>query len=315
MLPLFSREQNDRQRLSDNKNTRRHHRLHRSRGHRRLVRQLARVLGSGTRQYQPGASRVVGHTGNDWTPLPFDAAQSGDDVYIRAAEIDPVPGYKPLTTYGWGSFELVIEDVYALNERLLKGPFQIIGPPQSIGPDYPTIHAMQVVGPSQEVLYLTCDIGDPAKSLLPRAGAAVGRDFIMVLSGLADVSIAHDFYVEKFHMEPGEPRQTAVGIIADALGLPEGEGLWMTFIPFRHAANFLEIDGYPSPAAKPRPVNEGQLPPGCALASFGVEALSDIDVEWLGPAAVEASMNYAGKPSAALRGPAGEIIELIEESS
>jgi catechol 2,3-dioxygenase-like lactoylglutathione lyase family enzyme len=240
--------------------------------------------------------------------------ESGDDVYIRAAEIDPVPGYRPLTTYGWGSFEVVIEDVYALNEQLLKGPFEIIGPPQSIGPDYPTIHAMQVVGPSQECLYLTCDIGDPAESLLPPAGAAVGRDFIMVLSGLADVSIAHDFYVEKFQMTPGAPRQTSVGIITNALGLPEGEGIWMTFIPFRQPANFLEIDGYPSPAAKTRPVNDGQLPPGCAMASFGVKSLSNFDLEWLGPAAAEQSLNYAGKPSAALKGPAGEIIELIEES-
>lgn len=239
--------------------------------------------------------------------------ESGDDVYIRAVQIDPMPRYKPLTTYGWGSFEIVIEDVYALNERLLKSPFEIIGPPQSIGPDYPTIHAMQVVGPSKEVLYLTCDIGDPAESLLPPAGAAVGRDFIMVLSGLADVSIAHDFYVETFHMTPGEPRQTSVSIIANALGLPEGEGIWMTFIPFREPANFLEIDGYPSPA-KQRPVNEGSLPPGCAMASFGVEDLSSFDVSWLGPAATEQSLNYSGQPSAALKGPAGEIIELIQES-
>ena len=240
--------------------------------------------------------------------------ESGDDVYIRAAEIDPVPGYKPLTTYGWGSFEIVVENAYDLNERLLKGPFEIIGPPQNIGPEYPTIHAMQVVGPSNEVLYLTCDIGDPEKSLLPPPGAAVGRDFIMVLSGLADVSIAHDFYVETFRMTPGGMRQTSVGIIANALGLPEGDNIWMSFIPFRQPANFLEIDGYPSPAAKPRPVNAGQLPPGCAMASFGVESLKHVDVEWLGPHATEQSIQYQGGPSGALRGAAGEIIELIEET-
>ena len=42
------------------------------------------------------------------------APASGTDVYIRAVEADPVPGYKAMTTFGWNSVEIIIDDVLSL---------------------------------------------------------------------------------------------------------------------------------------------------------------------------------------------------------
>ena len=99
--------------------------------------------------------------------------ESGADVYIRAVETDGVDGYSAMTTYGWNSFEIIIEDVYKLNERLVDGPFEIIGGPEPIFPES-TIHAMQVIGPSEEVLYLTMETEARASSRIVRVLAPKG---------------------------------------------------------------------------------------------------------------------------------------------
>jgi hypothetical protein len=247
------------------------------------------------------------------TGKPFIVMQpeSGADVFIRAVQNDALPGYKPLTTFGWNAWEIIIEDVYALNERLRQSPFEIIGPPASIGSDYPTIHAMQVIGPARECLYLTCETGPKAESLLPDAGSFVGRNFIFVMSGPGTTGI-HDFYTSHFDIEPQPERATQIAIIARANGLPEDRPMHMTFVALAQAGNFLEIDGYPE-CATPRPRNPGQLPPGNAIGSFSVRSLDDLDLEFIAPPVRDESIAYGGCRSACFIGPAGEITELVEE--
>ncbi len=260
-----------------------------------------------------GASLAVSWGATDVAGRPFIVMQpeSGVDVFIRAVEIDEVPGYKGLTTFGWSAFEVIVDDVHGLHEKLKKSPFKIIGPAQSIGADFPTIHAMQVVGPGQEVLYLTCETGDKATSLLPDAGAAVGRNFIMVICG-PDIWAIHDFYTDKFDMQKGEARKTSVPLITNALGLPEGHPMFMTFVPFKEPGNFMEIDGFPEPATT-RPRLDGQLPPGNAITSFSVNSLDDLDIDFIAAPTEDESLVYRGRRTASFVGPVGEIAELIEE--
>jgi hypothetical protein len=252
-----------------------------------------------------------GATGVAGNPYILMRPESGADVYIRAVQSEAVPGYQPLTTFGWNAWEIVIEDVYKLNERLVNSPFKIIGPPASIGMDYPTIHAMQVIGPAQEVLYLTCDTGPKEESLLPDPGSFVGRNFIFVMAGPGTAGI-HDFYTARFDIEPQEERDAQVGIIAKANGLPEDHPMKMAFVALAEEANFLEIDGYPEPAT-PRPQVAGQLPPGNAIGSFSVKSLDDLDVEFITEPVRDASLAYGGCRSATFIGPVGEITELVEE--
>ncbi len=237
--------------------------------------------------------------------------ESGADVFIRAAQVDDVPGYRAMTTTGWNSFEIVVEDAYGLNDKLKASPFDIVGSVQSIGGNSPSIHAMQVIGPSQEVLYLTMETGDMATSPLPPAGSFVDRVFIVILAGPDTVAI-HDFYLNKLGMASAGGADFEIPIIARAQGLPETHQFELKLVAAAEPSNLIEIDKY-SDLIGPRPRADGQLPPGNAMVSFSVNELSPIDVDWFSAPLNDSSMAYGGNLSAALSGPAGEITELIQE--
>lgn len=264
--------------------------------------------------------RITADLAGSWgTPNMVDRAyflmqpESGTDVFIRAVETDEIDGYRAMTTFGWNSFEIIVQDVYALNDRLLKSPFEIIGGPEALSSES-TIHAMQVIGPSEEVLYLTQET-DPNATLLPKPDSFVDRPFIMVLA-CPDVDAIVDFYGSKFGVfgrgRSGEGM--AIGIINRAQGLPEDHKFHMGFMRFADHGHYIEIDGYPN-SATPRPRAEGQLPPGNAMCSFNVDNLDELDVNFVSSPVRNESRAYGNNRSATLIGPAGELTELIEAPS
>ena len=238
--------------------------------------------------------------------------ESGTDVFLRLVEIDAVAGYKPMTTLGWNAFEIIIDDVYKLNDRLLKSPFKIIGEPESLGGDLDFIHAMQVQGPADDILYLTCDRVRAPDTLLPPPGAFVGRPFIAILAGNG-VETTQKYYSEKFHMKRGEDMQTALGVVANAQGQPNGYTFDMGFMALAEMGNFVEFDGYGDSYGK-RPQADGQLPPGCSTVSFSVDSLDAFDLDFVGDDITTGSMAYGGGRTRTARGPVGELIELIEQA-
>ena len=238
--------------------------------------------------------------------------ESGDDVFLRVCEIDSVPGYKPMNTLGWNAFEIIIDDVYALNEKLVNSPFKIIGEPASLGGDLDFIHAMQVEGPAGDVLYLTCDRVRAADTLLPPPGAFVGRPFIVILAGNG-VEKTQRYYSETFAMKREADMQTSIGVVASAQGLPTDHVFDMGFMALAQTGNFIEYDGY-ADSFGPRPQTEGQLPPGCSTVSITVENLDALDLDYVSDAISDPSMAYGGGRLRMARGPVGELLELIEES-
>lgn len=236
--------------------------------------------------------------------------ESGADVFIRVVEIDEVSGYKPMTTLGWNSFELIIDDVYKLNEKLVNSPFKIIGAPASLGGDLDFIHAMQVEGPAGDVLYLTCDRVRAPDTLLPPPGAFVGRPFIVILAGKG-VETTQAYYSEKFLMKREEDMRTAIGVVADAQGLPKDHIYDMGFMALADTGNFIEYDGY-SDTYGERARHDGQLPPGCSTVSFSVDSIDALDLDYVGDAVSGPGMAYSGGRTRTARGPVGELIELIE---
>ncbi len=236
--------------------------------------------------------------------------ESGTDVFIRAVEIDEVPDYKPMTTLGWNSFELIIDDVYKLNERLLKSPFKIIGEPSPLDGELNFIHAMQVLGPAGDVLYLTCDTTREPDSLLPLPGSFVDRPFIVILAGNG-VDTTQSFYCEKFLMKREEDMTSPIGVIADAQGLPKDHVFDMGFMFLGQDGNFIEYDGY-GPEYGARPCHDGQLPPGCSTVSFSVDSIDAMDLDWVDNAIDGPGIAYGGGRTRTARGPVGELIELIE---
>ena len=232
--------------------------------------------------------------------------ESGADVFIRLVEIDPVPAYKPLLGYGWNAIEITVQDSDALQKSFAGSDVRIIGEVHPIGPNSP-IRAMQVLGPGGEVVYLTSHTGDRAKSNHPEISSFVDRPFIMVLAG-PDLNAIKTFYRDKFELGDQGDLSLPVNVLNSALGLPANTMFKLSVLVMAERGNKLELDEVPAPAG-PRPRNPGQLPPGVAITSFSVASLANIDAPFITPP----SVLYAKSRAASFVGPAGELVELIED--
>ncbi len=248
-----------------------------------------------------GAPKVAGR------PFVMMSSAGTPDVYIRAVQIDAVPGYKAMTTHGWNSIEIIVEDPDKVFEKLSKSPFKHVGGPKNLNPPYDSIRATQFVGPAEETLYFTAEKGDISKSPLPAAKSFIDRPFIMVLAG-PDAGVLNQFYMDTFLLRGGAPYPTTIDIIAKAQGLPADQKFMLGLVRMAEKGNNMEIDGYPA-SAKARPKAEGQLPPGVSMTSFNVNSLDGLKVKFIQPPA----KLYGEKRSATFIGPAGELTELIEE--
>lgn len=240
---------------------------------------------------------------------PFINLQSAakDDVYIRAVEVDPIPGYKAMTTWGWNAIEIIVDDVDALHAELLKSEFTHLAGPANLMGGTSSIRASQYKGPAEEVIYLTCETGDREASTLPLPRGFVDRPFIMVLAGI-DLDAMEKFYGDTFNMHEGKYRFTSTGgLISQMQGRPADMVYNLGLVRCRERGNNIELDEYPTDT-KPRVPADGQLPQGVAMTSFECDNLDEIDVTFITDPIIE----YGGKRVATFIGPTGELTELIE---
>jgi len=239
--------------------------------------------------------------------------ESGESTYLRFVEGGAMPDYKPLTTIGWNAAEFIVEDVLALNDRLQASPFQIIGPPEPLKlGDTEMIVAMQVLGPSDEVLYLT-QIKSPVPGFdLPKACSFVGRVFITVVGGPS-----HDpmlgFFNKAFGLPPGPTMSGVVGVLNRALRMPADHQTSLTTVLLADQC-VIEIDALPTKAVK-RARRDGHLPPAVAMTSFAHDDLDAIGAPFLAPPQSHEGPPYFGARTATLIGGVGELIEIIESGS
>ncbi|QIG78849.1 VOC family protein [Stakelama tenebrarum] len=241
------------------------------------------------------------------------APEGETDVFARLVETPAPPGYRPLTTFGWNAFEIIVDDVHTLAEKLTDSPFEIIGPPRPLQ-FMPSIVAMQVRGPANECLYFTMESGDRESSILPPPAGFVGRTFIVVVAGRNFDALLR-WYVDKFELRERPVRQSKVAVIQAAQGLSPDQTVELSAIGMRQRGNLVELDAYPTgpgfPAAE-RPVIAGHLPPGNAVATFEVESIDPFAAEAIRSPGTRDEAVYRGRRSCVLRGPAGELVELIE---
>jgi hypothetical protein len=238
------------------------------------------------------------------------SADSHPDVFVRAVRVPAVGGYRPLTTHGWGSLEIVVEDTDATFARFRGSPFKVIGEPANLK-GYPSIRAFQVEGRSGEVLYLTSETGDRSRSPLPPPGGPIGRIFIMVMGG-PDIRAMVDWYATSFGLASGPIRGTPIGVVQRAQGLAADVETPITTMRLAQQGNLFELDGY-SAAATVRPRAVGDLPPGVALTSVSVRSLDALKVTFITPPATHGGLAYGGLRAATARGAAGELLEIVEE--
>lgn len=238
---------------------------------------------------------------------------SNAPYYLRFVQSDAIEGYVPMQTFGWNAAELLVKDPDELARqfRSSNSIFQIVGEPRQLSATSP-IRAMQVIGPANEVLYLTRlppagpEQGGPVRR---PAETFVDRTFIVILSG-PDMSALRNFWQTVFALSVSEPIMARMTVLNKAMGLDIDTTHPLAIT--RLTEDFsIELDQYPSQAT-PRPVRDGELPPALAIVSVEVDSLSDYEDRFLAdPITIQASP-YNGRRVVFIKGASDEIIELIE---
>ena len=236
------------------------------------------------------------------SPYLLMQADSEHEVYLRFIQSAEVQDYAPMVTHGWNATELLVLDPDAMADQLADSAFEIIGPPKDLwsAPDAP--RAMQVLGPGNEVVYLT-------RNNQFETTAAVDRVFIMVLAG-PSMQAFSDFYGTTLGVPVGEATPFQISVVSNAQQLPP-ETTYPLAIATISPEYLIELDEYPAEIPL-RPLVAGEIPPGVSMVSFAVEDLDAIDVDYRsGPRDIDA-FPYNGRRTAVTVGPAGEWLEFIE---
>ncbi len=235
---------------------------------------------------------------------------SGARCSIRLVE-QPVPAdFVPTTTYGWAAYEVTVHDVFGWPDRITGSGFDIVGPPKEIA-GLPYFVAMQVHGRGREMLYFNETRSNTPASDLPVARSPMDHIFIVILA-TPDREATVAWYRDRLKLDQGDTYTIEYSMINNAFGLPAGSTSSLTMVQ-NGRMPIVEIDDYP-PQATPRRADPGCLPPGNALVTLAVDNLDALDVRFLSPPIRLAGALYDGCRAATVRGPAGELLELVELS-
>lgn len=240
--------------------------------------------------------------------------ESKAPFYLRFVQVDSVDGYGPMKTFGWNATEILVQDPDGLAKQFRENqaPFEIVGEPRPLSATS-NIRAMQVVGPVDEVLYLTRIPPRPADDS-PAAGLTsattyVDRPFIVILGG-PDMEAMRTFYRDRFGFHVSEPSMARMTVLNKANGfdIERTHPLAMARVSPQLG---IELDGYPETSTT-RPQRYGELPPAQAMLSFEVDSFDNFANILLAPPQTISVMPYEGRSVAVVRGVAGELIELIK---
>lgn len=235
---------------------------------------------------------------------------SGEHCFLRLVEQPAVPGYRPVSSFGWNAYELSVQDVFGWPARLGQSSFTVVGEPREI-PGLPYFVAMQMVGRGGEMIYLNEVRCDTPTSDLHRAASPVDRIFICILA-TPDLGGTVAWYRDGLGLDEGGAYEIPYSMINRSFGLPEATLHRLAMVQ-KGRMPIVEVDAYPE-AATARTVPEGLLPPGNALVTLAVRDLDALGLEWLGPPARREGPVYAGARAGVVRGPAGELLELVERA-
>lgn len=260
-------------------------------------------------ELDPGLAAGWGCPGNGGSAYAVLRPGSNAPCWFRLVEQPCHPGFRPTRTYGWAAFETTVEDVWRWPDALPADLFTVVGPPKRLANIEPAFIPMQVLGPGREMIYLNQVLGDLPGTDLPRAAAPVDRIFIVVLA-TPDREESLAWYCDGLGLERGSDYTIPYSMINMAFDLPEET---LTTITMVQAGRLpvVEVDDYPA-SAGPRPTHPGFLPPGNAMVTLAVRDLDACRVEWITAPAARAGALYEGRRAGTARGPAGELVELVE---
>lgn len=233
---------------------------------------------------------------------------SGAPCFLRLIE-QPVPAdFRPTRTFGWAAYEFSVQDVYGWPDRLAGSGFDIVGPPKEIE-GLPYFIPMQVTGRGREMLYLNEVRENTPSSDLPKAASPVDKIFICILA-TPDLAGTVAWYKQMLALDEGGTYTIEYTMLNKAFALPDGTQHTLTMVQAGRTP-IAEVDAYPA-AAMPRTHAPGTLPPGNALVTLAVDSLDRPGLDWMASPVVRDGPLYGGHRVGTLRGPAGELLELVE---
>ena len=232
----------------------------------------------------------------------FMSPESSNDFFFRFIEQDVDEGYVPFGTYGWNAAELIVKDVDRSAEKLIGSPFEVIGEPADLS-FTDQIRAMQIMGPSREVIYLTQFKSKLDEFDSPSPRCDIDQTFIVILAG-ENLDDMQTFLNERLYIKKAEPMQSRIRAISKVFDLPEDTKYKSAALAIGDQS-LIELDEMPSKAG-PRAVRPGYLPSGISIVSFIAYDSSLIDKTY------DSNIPSFEKARAStIKGSSGELIEII----
>lgn len=239
------------------------------------------------------------------SPVHVLAAANGH-AWLRIVEDKQCQPTKPLKTHGWMALEVNVANVDVIRKEIDTTVFKVIGEPAYLQIS-DAIKAMQVIGPCDEVSYIT-QIDKPVPPFgLPMTTARTGSLFIPVLcTPNRDASLA--FY-ESLNQVTGLKFNTKVTVLNNAWGHDIEHQYPVATIQLGGQCLF-EIDQVPQ--AQSAVTNSGSLPSGIAMVTCMVDDLAFAAKQLALPVCEIHNAYYPTAKAILAKGPAGELIELVE---
>jgi len=190
--------------------------------------------------------------------------ENSDDFAFRFIKQEIQGEYIPFKSGGWNAAELIVRNVDEMAIKLGNSDFEIIGAPADLSFTN-QIRAMQVIGPSAEILYLT-----EFKSKLPEFDSPIARcdvdqTFIVILAG-SSMDQMQEFYCDSFNLERAVVMDSRIRAISRVFGNPEDTKYKSAAIPIKDQC-LIEIDELPDGSAI-RSSEPSYLLPGVSIVSF-----------------------------------------------
>lgn len=264
-----------------------------------------RTVAAGT--VSPGLARswsASAETGSDWVLL---QPEGGDAVNVRFLRTDSAAGYAAMRNEGWSAIELLVQNADRMAAELPASGFQVAAGPAYLSASK-TVRALQATGPSGELVYLS-EIIDPARNSVATRKARTRVDSIfIVVAGTRDLNASRDFYRNRLGLRVSEVFGFRIEVLSRAWQLPDDTEHELA-LAYLAPGQAIELDRYPE-AAEAAPATNDRLPGGVAMVSFLVDTLPARDL--LATPGRDPAPPYNGRRHGVLRGPAGELLELIE---
>ena len=229
--------------------------------------------------------------------------EKSNDFSFRFIHQPDQSNYIAFKSVGWNAAELIVEDVDGLAVQLENSPFKIIGSPADLS-FTKDIRAMQVMGPANEILYLTQFKNKVPEFDSPKPRCSVDQTFIVVLAGKS-LDEMQGYFQANFKLPKATVIESRIRSISRVFNFPADTKYKAAALALRDQS-MIELDELPKEGNN-RFSLDGYLPAGISMVSFLYYESSD-KLKNTYPSKLP---NHLLRRCSVKRGITNELIELI----